>query len=127
MSARILVIDDDPIVRGMLVEMLRREGYEVDEAEDGRAGMKRFREQPAALVITDVVMPEQEGLETLMQLRQVNQTGQPVKVMAISGGGRVGPDAYLNSARTLGADAILAKPFGREELLEKVTQLLGAD
>jgi CheY-like chemotaxis protein len=124
MSARILVIDDDPVVRGMLVEMLRREGYDVDEAEDGRQGMKRFHEHPAALVITDVVMPEQEGLETLMQLRH---SGQPVKVVAISGGGRVGPDAYLNSARTLGADAILAKPFGREELLEVVTKLLAAD
>ncbi|MHB8838814.1 MAG: response regulator transcription factor [Gemmatimonadaceae bacterium] len=123
MNARILVIDDDPVVRGMLVEMLQREGYDVDSAEDGRAGMRRFREQPSALVITDVVMPEQEGLETLMQLRQ---SGRPVKVMAISGGGRVGPDAYLNSARTLGADAILAKPFGREELLEKVSLLLGA-
>lgn len=123
MGARILVIDDDPVVRDMLVEMLKREGYDVDSAEDGRAGMRRFREQPSALVITDVLMPEQEGLETLMQLRQ---TGRPVKVMAISGGGRVGADTYLNSARTLGADAILAKPFGREELLEKVTALLGA-
>lgn len=121
-NARILVIDDDPIVRDMLVEMLRREGYDVDSAEDGRAGMKRFHERPSALVITDVVMPEQEGLETLMQLRQ---TGQPVKVVAISGGGRVGPDAYLNSAQTLGADGILAKPFGREELLGMVTKLLG--
>lgn len=122
MGARILVIDDDPVVRDMLVEMLKREGYDVDSAEDGRAGMRRFREQPSALVITDVLMPEQEGLETLMQLRQ---SGRPVKVMAISGGGRVGADTYLNSARTLGADAILAKPFGREELLEKVTALLG--
>lgn len=121
MGARILVIDDDPVVRGMLVDMLQREGYDVDDAEDGREGMKRFREQPSALVITDVVMPEQEGLETLMQLRQ---SGVPVRVIAISGGGRVGPDAYLNSARTLGADAILAKPFGREELLELVTKLL---
>ena len=121
MSARILVIDDDPVVRGMLAEMLRREGYDVDEAEDGRAGMKQFREHPTALVITDVLMPEQEGLETLMQLRR---SGLPVKVIAISGGGRVGPDAYLNSARALGADAILAKPFGREELLELVTKVL---
>lgn len=121
MSVRILVIDDDPVVRGMLAEMLRREGYDVDEAEDGRAGMRRFREQPATLVITDVVMPEQEGLETLMQLRQASPT---VKVIAISGGGRVGPESYLNSARTLGANAILAKPFGREELLEAVTKVL---
>lgn len=121
MNVRILVIDDDPVVRGMLVEMLRREGYEVDEADDGRAGMRKFREVPATLVITDVVMPEQEGLETLMQLRHASKT---VKVIAISGGGRVGPDAYLNSARTLGADAILAKPFGREELLELVAKVL---
>lgn len=121
MSVRILVIDDDPVVRGMLVEMLRREGYDVDEAEDGRAGMRRFRAQPAALVITDVVMPEQEGLETLMQLRHANPA---VLVIAISGGGRVGPDSYLNSARTLGANAILAKPFGREELLEAVNRVL---
>jgi DNA-binding response OmpR family regulator len=121
MSVRILVIDDDPVVRGMLVEMLRREGYDVDEAEDGRAGMRRFREQPAALVITDVVMPEQEGLETLMQLRHASPA---VLVIAISGGGRVGPESYLNSARTLGANAILTKPFGREELLEAVNRVL---
>lgn len=123
MTTRILVIDDDPIVRGMLAEMLRREGYEVDEADDGRAGMKQFRASPVALVITDVVMPEQEGLETLMQLRQESPG---VKVIAISGGGRVGPDAYLNSARALGATAILAKPFGREELLSVVKSALGA-
>lgn len=124
MSIRILVIDDDPVVRGMLAEMLRREGYDVDEAEDGRAGMRRFREQPATLVITDVVMPEQEGLETLMQLRQASPT---VKVIAISGGGRVGPESYLNSARTLGANAVMAKPFGREALLDAVTKVLAAD
>ena len=76
------MIDDDPIVRGMLAEMLRREGYDVDEAEDGRAGMRQFRQQPAALVITDVVMPEQEGLETLMLLRQASPS---VRVIAISG------------------------------------------
>ncbi len=121
MPVRVLVIDDDAVVRGMLAEMLRREGYEVDEAEDGRVGMRRFRESPAALVITDVVMPEQEGLETLMQLRHEFPA---VKVIAISGGGRVGPDAYLNSARTLGAHGILAKPFGREELLNVVREAL---
>jgi DNA-binding response OmpR family regulator len=124
MGVRILVIDDDPAVCGMLAEMLRREGYEVDEAADGRAGMKKFHETPAALVITDVVMPEQEGLETLMQLRAESAT---VKVIAISGGGRVGPDAYLNSAKTLGAHGILAKPFGREELLTAVKTVLEAD
>ncbi|MBA4072973.1 MAG: response regulator [Gemmatimonas sp.] len=123
MGARILVIDDDPIVRDLVVEMLRREGYDVESAEDGHAGMKRFHEQPSALVITDVVMPEQEGLETLMQLRR---SGHPVKVLAISGGGRVGPDAYLDMARTLGAHGILAKPFGREELLDLVTKLLAS-
>lgn len=123
MTTRILIIDDDPGVRRMLVEMLRRDGYEVAEAEDGRAGMQRFREEPAALVITDVLMPEQEGLETLMQLRQASKS---VKVIAISGGGRVGPDTYLNSALTLGADAILAKPFGRDELLSLVSKVLGS-
>jgi DNA-binding response OmpR family regulator len=123
MAVRILVIDDDPAVRGMLAEMLRREGYEVDEAEDGRAGMRRFRDTPAALVITDVVMPEQEGLETLIQLLHESSA---VKVIAISGGGRVGPDAYLNSARTLGAHGILAKPFGREELLTAVRTVLAS-
>ena len=96
----------------------------MDEAADGRAGMKKFHESPAALVITDVVMPEQEGLETLMQLRAESST---VKVIAISGGGRVGPDAYLNSAKTLGAHGILAKPFGREELLTAVKTVLEAD
>ena len=124
MGVRILVIDDDPAVRRMLAAMLRKAEYEVEEAEDGRAGMKRFRELPAALVITDVVMPEQEGLETLMALRHEHPA---VKVIVMSGGGLVGPDAYLSSARVLGAHGILAKPFTREELLRTVKSVLEAD
>lgn len=83
---RILVIDDEPQVRAMLRQMLEREGYEVVEAEEGEEGMRRYREQPVDLVITDILMPQKEGIETIRALRRTNPG---VKIIAISGGGRM--------------------------------------
>ena len=114
----ILVMDDDEQVRAMLRQALEREGYEVLDAPDGKEGMRLFREQEADLIITDLIMPEKEGLETIMELRR---DFREVKIIAISGGGRVAPDVYLSLAKNLGAHVTLTKPFDLEELLGQGT------
>ena len=119
---RILVIDDDDQMRILLRQVMEWAGYEVVEAEDGREGMQKQRHQPADLVITDLIMPEQEGLETIGLLRkEYPQT----RIIAISGGGRIGPEAYLPAAQELGADRVFSKPFDVRELAGAVRELLG--
>ncbi len=119
--ACILVIDDDLQVRRMLRQMLERSGYVVFDAPDGNAGIKCYRECRADLVITDIVMPEKEGIETI---RELVQEFPEVKIIAMSGGGRIGPDAYLEVARQIGAVRTLTKPVEREELLSNISELL---
>ena len=119
--ARILVIDDDEEIRTILKQILERAGYEVMDASDGREGLRRYSEKPADLVITDLVMPEKEGIETIMDLKH-HFSG--VKIIAISGGGHVGPCEYLRLAGELGARRTFAKPFRLGDLLEAVQQLL---
>ena len=121
---RILVIDDDDQMRVLLRQVMEWAGYEVMEAEDGREGMQLQRSDPADLVITDLIMPEQEGLETIGQLRR---EFPGTKVIAISGGGRIGPEAYLPAAQELGADKVFSKPFDVRELAGAVKELLGHD
>ena len=121
---RILVIDDDEQMRVLLQQAMQWAGFEVVAAENGRKGQQLFEEQPADLIITDLIMPEQEGLETIRILKQ----GYPaVKIIAISGGGRIGPEAYLPAAMELGADRIFTKPFDVKELISAVQELLGND
>jgi CheY-like chemotaxis protein len=119
--ARILVIDDEPQVRAMLRQMLERGGYEVLEAEEGRAGIKLYQEQAPDLIITDILMPGKEGIETILALRKAHPS---VKIIAISGGGRMGKLDVLPIAKSFGAARTLAKPFEREELLEAVQSVL---
>ncbi len=118
---RILVIDDDEQMRTLLRQVIEWAGYEVVEAEDGREGMIQQRREPADLVITDLIMPEQEGLETITGLKKEYPD---LKIIAISGGGRIGPDAYLPAAKELGADRIFSKPFDVKELAQAVKELL---
>ena len=93
--ARILVIDDDDQILRTLHQVLEMEGHEVVDASNGKEGIKLFRENGADLIITDIVMPEKEGLETIMELRR---DFPDIKVIAISGGGRVDPESYLTLA-----------------------------
>ncbi len=118
---RILVIDDDDQMRVLLRQVMEWAGYEVIEATNGRQGMMQQRKNPADLVITDLIMPEQEGLETISQLKK-EFVG--IKIIAISGGGRIGPEAYLPAARELGADLVFSKPFDVQELVSSVKELL---
>lgn len=118
---RILVIDDEAPVRDMMRQTLERAGYEVIEAGDGKQGMARLRQQPADLVITDILMPEQEGIETIRMLRK---EFPEIKILAISGGGKKGNLEVLPIARTFGAHRTLAKPFERKDLLDAVSALV---
>lgn len=120
-NARILVIDDDDLIRSMLTQMLGAAGYDVITAANGDIGIKLFREQPADLIITDIIMPEKEGWETIMELRRDFPN---VKIIAISGGGRQGPYSYLMLAKRFGAERIFTKPLKRDELLKAISELL---
>jgi len=121
LGANILVIDDDAIVRRTLQEILESEGYQVTCAENGRYGLAAFERRRPDLVITDIIMPDQEGIETIVHLRKVWPEGP---IIAISGGGRIGNVDFLQMAERIGADAILAKPFEPEELLSHVARCL---
>ena len=121
---RILIIDDDEQMRDLLYKAMQWAGFEVMAAENGRQGQQLFEELPADLIITDLIMPEQEGLETI---RILKQNDPAVKIIAISGGGRIGPEAYLPAAKELGADRVFSKPFDIKELVTPVQKLLGND
>ena len=120
---RVLVIDDDEQVRALLYEILERAGFEVMEASNGVEGLKLYRLQPADLVITDLIMPEKEGVETIMELRSQFPNA---RIIAISGGQRAGGRDYLPIAARLGARRTVAKPFSRQEILEAVRETLAA-
>jgi len=119
--ARILVVDDDSAIRDVLRKMLEIEGYEVLDAEDGEEALRvSFDAQPDA-IITDVLMPEKDGFETILELRR---SIPGVKIIAISGGDRIKPELYLGSAKRLGAEYTFVKPFRRKELMKAVHDLV---
>lgn len=121
MSA-ILLVDDDASVLDVLSEMLRLEGHRVTVAENGKEAVQCVNNDEFDLVITDLIMPEKEGLETIADIRR---RYAEMPIIAISGGGRLGPNDYLETAKFIGADATLAKPFARAELINTVDALLG--
>ncbi len=121
---RILVIDDDAQVRTYLRQVLAQEGHEVHLADNGKTGTRIFRETRPDLVVLDLIMPEQEGLETI---RKLLAEAPGLKIIAISGGGHLVPEAFLDVARDLGASRTLAKPFERQALLGAVDELLAAE
>jgi CheY-like chemotaxis protein len=116
---RILVIDDDGDILEIISEMLTDAGYEVQEANSGSKGIKLYRQAPFDLVITDLIMPEKDGLEVVMEL---HKDFPDVKIITLSG------NAYgrssLETSRALGAARTLGKPFTEAELLEAVRQVL---
>ncbi len=119
--ARILVVDDEVEVRGMLSQVLRRAGHEVVEAADGNEGVERFREMRPDLTVTDILMPGRGGLSLIMEIRKIDPSAP---VLAISGGGKSGNLNFLSTAQALGRVETLRKPFRRAEFLERVDRLL---
>ena len=120
--ARILVIDDDDDVRRAIRRQLESDGHEVVEAPDGRVGMRLFRQHPTDLVVTDLFMPEQEGLETIRELRRFSKD---IKILVVTGAAPGSTLDFRAQATMLGAGATLGKPFTRDELLGAVNALLG--
>ena len=120
--ARILIIDDEELVRLTLVQALESSGHVVTEAANGRDGVRQFGAEPYDLVITDILMPDQEGIQTIMELRKLKPD---LKIVAISGGGRINTTDFLMVAKRLGADATLKKPFQLAELFRVVDTCLG--
>ena len=118
---RILLIDDDELARDMLRQMLERAGYDVVEAASGREGLQHYQASVIDLIITDILMPDQDGLETIQELRRL---APEAKIIAISGGGQSGLFDLLPIAAKLGAQWTLRKPLRRLELLEAIRQLV---
>jgi len=118
---KILVIDDDAQVLATLRKMLEREGYTVITASDGTEGVRCYRENSIDLIITDLIMPGKEGVETITELcREFPKA----RIIAISGGWRNDPKRYLEMAENLGAQYAFTKPVDRKELLSAVRTLL---
>jgi YesN/AraC family two-component response regulator len=118
---KILIIDDETHIRKMLKNLFERNGYETIAAEDGIQGIKLFKEHRPDLIITDLIMPEKEGLETIKEIKKLNPD---TKIIAMSGGGVVDPETYLNIAKKFGAQYSFSKPIDNEELLLAVQNLL---
>ncbi len=116
---KILIIDDEPAIRDILRTWFEKEGWVVYEAENGRDGLRLHQETPVDLVVCDLIMPVQEGIETISSFRR---SFPEVGVIAISGGGRLSPDQYLEVAQLLGAWKIFRKPLAIDRILAAVHQ-----
>ena len=122
--ASILIIDDEPAVLGVLRQVLERAGHVVTEAGDGHSALNEYLDQPADLVITDIIMPGMDGIEFLVQ---VKETFPDARILAMSGGGLLSSERVLKDASFLGADDILHKPFSTAQILSAVERALGTD
>jgi len=122
-TALILVIDDESAVRRSLRRMLERAGHTVLEASDGRAGLTLFQQHRPELSIIDIIMPDMDGIEIIIEMRRERPQA---KIIAISGGGQTQGLHFLDMAKKLGAVEALAKPFRAEQLLEAVDRALQA-
>jgi DNA-binding response OmpR family regulator len=121
---RILLIDDDNNFRAMLGLTLTHFGHTVIEARNGREGLELFPQANVDIVITDIIMPDKEGIEVVMELKKEHSS---VKIIAISGGARNRVDGYLHTAKLLGASKVFTKPFFISELMAAINELLAAD
>jgi DNA-binding response OmpR family regulator len=119
---KILIIDDNEQFNKMLCMILAQAGYEVSTAANGDSGLKLYRQERPDLIITDIYMPEKEGLETIMELRA---TDCQTRILVVSGGSpQMNLADMFNMAKIFGADAMLAKPFDMDHFLKTVQGLL---
>lgn len=119
--AKILVIDDDDIIRALIRKMLERAGHAVVDTANGRQALEMYRQEAVELIITDLFMPDKEGMEVIRELREENAAA---KIIAISGGSSLDSMDYLEIARLIGASKTLTKPFGWKQLLTTVDEVL---
>jgi CheY-like chemotaxis protein len=118
----ILLVEDDTDLREMLKVSLQRKRYTILEAGNGKDAIIHFKPNITDLVVTDLIMPEEDGLKVIMKLREIKPS---IKIIAISGGGKAGPGSYLNLAKALGADVIYSKPFSVNDMISKIEEMVG--
>ncbi|MGK0200875.1 MAG: DNA-binding response OmpR family regulator, partial [Yoonia sp.] len=121
---RVLVIDDEPQIRSLLKRFLTQAGYEVDEAADGLEGVQAMNDNPADLIITDILMPKQEGLETIRLIREKHADA---KIIAMSGGSQLTAMDFLPIAEKFGAARVFHKPLDFTALVDAVKELIPID
>ena len=120
----VLIVEDDSELREMLKLSLNRRKITVLEATNGKEAIAHFKPSVTDLIVTDLIMPEEDGLKVIITLRALKPS---LKVIAISGGGKAGPGSYLNMAKALGADAVYSKPFSINDLISKIEELLKSE
>lgn len=121
---RILIIDDDTEFRKMLTVSVAQAGYEIVEAANGKEGMKKYQSEKIDLVVTDIFMPEKEGIETIMELRAIDPD---IKIIGISGGGIHKEFGFLENLSDFGAQRTFQKPFALQDFLVAIEELLGVE
>jgi DNA-binding response OmpR family regulator len=121
--AGIMIVEDDNDLREMLKLSLLQRKYTIIEASNGKEAIAKFKPSLVDLVVTDIIMPDEDGLKVIMKLKEIKPN---IRIIAISGGGKAGPGNYLNLARALGADEIFPKPFSVQSLIAKIDAILEA-
>lgn len=124
---KVLLVDDDMEYNNSLKQCLEYAGYQVVTAFDGKQGCDLFYEETPDVLLTDIIMPEQDGYELILKLGSLSDTSEvvfPCKVIAMSGGGRITGENYLNNAEALGVDAVIKKPFSFGELDRTIKELM---
>jgi YesN/AraC family two-component response regulator len=116
----ILVVDDEPLIREGLKVALEMEGYHAQIAADGKEAVKMAKTCNPNILITDIIMPEKDGIEVICDVKRFNPN---IKILAISGGGRISAHEHLKIAKQLGANGVLAKPFSTEELMFEIKRM----
>lgn len=119
--ALIMIVDDDPMIRKMLTQAFIDENYDVISAPDGKTALRKFSTEDIDVVITDIIMPDMEGIETIRELRKIKPDA---KIIAFSGGGSISPEGYLKVASSMGAQYTFQKPISIKELSKAVKDLL---
>ncbi|MCG8616993.1 MAG: response regulator [Desulfobacterales bacterium] len=119
--ADILIIDDEPSVRKVIATFLERNGYHVRTADNGVTGIREFKKKPPALTITDLIMPDKEGLEMIREMKAI---APDAKIIAMSGGGFGKAQTYLKLAEKFGAVRTFMKPIDSQDILSMVKEIL---
>lgn len=120
MKCTVCIVDDDDLTRSYIAGLLGEAGYAVIEAADAHTATELIEANRPAAILVDVIMPDRDGLELITDLRHA---WPEMRIIAISGGGRLGSSIFLESAKRLGADAWLSKPIAREELVRALANL----
>ena len=118
---KILVVDDDDLIRDLIYEILESNGFQVVLAENGNKALDILKHEEVDLIITDIIMPDKEGIETIMDIKRMLPKA---KIVAMSGGGQLDANSYLNIAKRLGVKATLNKPFNPNKLLSLINEIL---